>query len=179
MIYEPSDDTYLLIDSLPKNFAGMNVLEVGTGSGIIAEEMVKRGASWVLATDLDLEAALSAKSRGLEVIVSDLFSAFNHKALFDIIIFNPPYLPSDFWSDSMAWTGGSGGWELSYKFIMHAKDHLAPKGKIFIVLSSLTCDRVLRACADLGLSRYEVAFKEFFFEKLCVYEISRIDSKQE
>jgi len=170
LIYEPSDDTYLLMDSLPNNTKGMAVLEVGTGSGIIAEEIAKRGAPFVLATDVSFEAALSAKSRGLEVVVADLLSALNDRAVFDLVLFNPPYLPSSPRSNSEAWTGGIGGWELSFKFLAQAKYHTKPNGKILMVLSSLTSERILKGCADLGLAFERRACRDFFYESLCVYE---------
>lgn len=170
MIYEPSDDTYLLMDSLPADASGMAVLEIGTGSGIVAEEITKRGASFVLATDVDFEAALSAKSRGLEVVVADLLSALSDRALFDLVLFNPPYLPSSPSSDSQTWTGGVGGWELSLKFLAQARNYLMSDGKILMVLSSLTSERILKACAGLGLTFERRAFKDLFYERLCVYE---------
>lgn len=158
------------MDSLPADASGMAVLEVGTGSGVIAEEIAKRGASFVLATDIDFEAAVSAKSRGLEVVVADLLSELNEKALFDLVLFNPPYLPSSPESDSLAWTGGVGGWELSFKFLAQAKKHLRPGGRMLMVLSSLTSQRILDACAGLGLAFKRRASTDLFYERLCVYE---------
>jgi release factor glutamine methyltransferase len=73
---------------------------MGTGSGILAilaSEHTKR----VIATDINPHAlrcaSLNIKINGLnekiEVRQGDLFKSINANELFNLIIFNPPYLP--------------------------------------------------------------------------------------
>ena len=52
--YQPSDDTYLILDSLA-GYRGKSALEIGVGSGIILKELCKR-FSVVVGTDIDFNA---------------------------------------------------------------------------------------------------------------------------
>ena len=54
MVYEPSDDSFLLIDNLNIN-PGEKVLEIGTGSGIVAM-YASKVAGEVVATDINFNA---------------------------------------------------------------------------------------------------------------------------
>ena len=93
MIYEPAEDSYLLQEQL-KNFVkpGMKVLDMGTGSGIQAKTAKELGAE-VLAVDINEGCVEHVKNLEIDTIQSNLFSKVTGK--FDIIIFNPPYLPED------------------------------------------------------------------------------------
>jgi len=94
-IYPPSDDTFLLIDALE---VGHNtVLELGTGSGIVAIYCANKGAR-VTRTDINPHAARLARQNAEEngvditVVEADMFGGIRGR--FEIMIFNPPYLPS-------------------------------------------------------------------------------------
>jgi len=169
-IYPPSDDTFLLIDSLPRSLHNKSVLEVGTGSGTVAKTALEKGASSVLATDSSLDAAKTAKKLGIEVIVGDLLAFLNENAKFDLILFNPPYLASDK-ADSIRWTGGKGGWEISYKFVLQCKSHVKKGGRMILVASSLTNKALVRNIKRSGLSISTIKKKSFFFETLYTYSI--------
>src|SRR3989338_5362464 len=113
-VYEPTEDSFLLLGQI-KDYARGFVIEIGTGSGIIAIEAAKY-AYFVIATDINNEAlkharenAAKEKITNISFIHSDLFDYFskvNHGKIstvlkgiiaskFDLIIFNPPYLPKD------------------------------------------------------------------------------------
>ena len=93
MIYEPAEDSYLLQKQVKKFVRpGMKVLDIGTGSGILAETAKGLGAE-VLAVDVNSESVEYVKKGGINSIVSDLFSNVEDK--FNLITFNPPYLPQD------------------------------------------------------------------------------------
>ena len=65
----------------------------------------------------------------------------NIKGKFDLIIFNPPYLPRDKREDeesALSTTGGKKGYEILERFINQLKPHLNKDGKALIVFSSLT-----------------------------------------
>ena len=91
MIYEPSDDSFLL-QKYVKKYASGKVLDIGTGSGIQTLTALEN-TKYVLASDINLEAVKKVRTLGINVIKSDLFSSIKGK--FDLIIFNPPYLPED------------------------------------------------------------------------------------
>jgi HemK-related putative methylase len=91
-VYEPCDDTYLLMEAaLNEVHPTDSVLEIGTGCGVIAKRVAER-ARCVIATDKNPRAVENAKLNGVEAIMGDLFADLNSR--FDLIIFNPPYLPS-------------------------------------------------------------------------------------
>mgnify|MGYP001620192886 CR=1 FL=1 len=80
---------------------------MGSGSGILTETALKAGASEVAACDVDSEAIKVLKNNGINAIQSDLFSDIEGE--FDLIIFNPTYLPSDDREDVESSRATSGG----------------------------------------------------------------------
>ena len=92
-VYEPEEDSYLLIESI--KIEGRKVLDMGCGCGIVALHLAKNGCD-VVAVDLDKKAVentiKNAEMNGLKIrcFKSDLFENINEK--FDMIVFNPPYL---------------------------------------------------------------------------------------
>ncbi len=94
-IYEPAEDSYLLEKHVREEAYG-RVLDVGTGSGIQALAAASNSkVRDVTAVDVNPEAvsSLKGKNRKITVKQSDLFENVTGK--FNIIIFNPPYLPQD------------------------------------------------------------------------------------
>lgn len=170
MIYEPREDSYLLQKYVLK-FAKGKVLDMGTGSGVLAETALKKTKD-VLAADIDEKAVDHIKSKGIKVIKSDLFSNINGK--FDLIIFNPPYLPNDKQVKDIALDGGKKGYELLEKFLIQAKNYLNKDGKILIAFSSLTkknkVDKILK---ENGYSFECLETQKLFFEELYVYLVER------
>ncbi len=165
MIYQPREDSFLLQKHIEK-FVQENsrVLDMGTGSGIQALAALKKTKN-VLAVDIDDEAVAFAKNQGINSIKSDLFQ--NVKGKFDLIIFNPPYLPSDKRADDLAITGGKYGYEILERFFKDAKSYLTKDGKILFVFSNITGD------IEFILKNLNYEFKildqeSFFFEKIYV-----------
>ncbi len=136
MIYEPAEDS-LLLKKFIKKYASGRVLDMGTGSGILALEAMKY-SKHVEACDINKDAVEFAKSKGVRSYVSDLFSNVSGK--FDLIIFNPPYLPEDKYDKEKDTTGGKKGNETLIRFFKDARRFLNKNGKILIVASSLTPD---------------------------------------
>jgi len=159
MIYEPREDSFLL-QKFVKQFAKGKVLDVGTGSGIQALAALEN-TSDVLASDINPECVEFVKAKGVTAVVSDLFS--NISSTFDLIIFNPPYLPLDEREDSasaLSTTGGVKGSEVLERFLEQAKDFLNADGKILIVASSLTPD------VPALLKKYKYPYKVLDEEKI-------------
>jgi len=173
MIYEPSDDSFLIAEQLKKIAKGKSVLDIGSGSGILAKTAINAGASFVLAGDISEESVRFLKRNGINAIKSNLFSKIRKK--FDIIVFNPPYLPEDKREDKESrsiTTGGKRGDELILKFLRSAKKHLNEEGIVLLVLSSLTPrDRINRLLKKLNFSIKKLAEKSFFMEKIFVFKI--------
>jgi len=174
-MYEPKEDSILLLKHA-KELAKGRVLEIGTGSGIIANAVAKNpDVETVLAVDIDEESIEHCESyyqnKKLTFIVSDMLEKIEGK--FDCIVFNPPYLPQDKGIKDKALYGGQKGWEILGKFFSQAKDYLNKDGIILIVFSSLTDKKkVDEIINENGFSFKELERKHVFFEDLYVYSIS-------
>ncbi|RLE41532.1 hypothetical protein DRJ48_05375 [Candidatus Woesearchaeota archaeon] len=171
MVYEPREDSFLLLKYIKDYSKDKKVLDLGTGSGILAEEALKY-AKEVVAADIDEEAVFYAQKQlgnNVKVVCSDLFE--NIPGKFDLILFNPPYLPSSKYS-SVATDGGKQGHETIARFLASAKQHLNPGGVILMVFSSLTNkERVDQAIRLFKFKAKLLETKKLFFETLYLYEI--------
>ena len=145
-VYQPEADTYLLLDAVMGEVKpGDRVLEVGTGSGLIAAGLMNRVPT--VATDINPHAARCARETGVEVVRCNLFDAIRGK--FGLIIFNPPYLPTepheriDDWLE-YALDGGKTGRETIEQFASGISRVLADRGRILLLISSLTGPDAIR-----------------------------------
>ena len=176
-IYEPAEDTFLLAKAVKKLAIG-KILEIGTGSGYLANSAIK--AKSVLAVDINKDAIKHckkryAKNKKLTFAVSNLFS--NVKGQFDIIIFNPPYLPYDSREpeeSQLITTGGKHGYELLVKFILQSSSYLKENGKILVVFSSLTNkNKIDEAILQCLYEKKLIGEQKVPHEILYVYQIEK------
>ncbi|MDD5331276.1 MAG: methyltransferase [Candidatus Nanoarchaeia archaeon] len=162
MIYEPREDSFLL-GKFIKDYAKGKVLDMGCGSGYLALIALEKTKD-VLAADINPEAVNLCKKKGITAIVSDLFS--NIKGKFDLIIFNPPYLPEDPDEDSESKlvTTDNGVIE---RFLKEVKKYLSVNGKCLMVYSSLSVN-VPGLAKKNGLKFKILKEEPLFFENLYV-----------
>lgn len=139
-VYSPEADTILLLEAARAEVQpGDRVLEVGTGSGLIAAEIGR--IARVVATDISPHAVISARRDGVDVVRTDLFMGI--RGPFDLVLFNPPYLPTqpeermDDWLEH-ALDGGVSGRAVIERFARHVGDILVPDGRILLLISALT-----------------------------------------
>lgn len=174
-VYQPREDSYFLLGYIKKFSKGAKVLDMGTGTGIHAIGACKSGAEKVVAVDINPKAVelagKNAKKNECEIEVkkSDLFD--NVEGKFDLIVFNPPYLPLDQSFDNekirRAVFGGGTGKEVLIKFLFQAKRHLKKGGVILVLISSKTGkDGVLEEISDRGFQAELLGIKKLAFEKL-------------
>ena len=169
-IYEPGEDSYLMSDFLMKMKIDnkQEILEIGSGSGVQAQTLIKKGVAFenLVLSDIDKDAVGHLKKNFPEskVVLSDLFSDIKGK--FDIIIFNPPYLPVSCFDDKKDTTGGKKGSETINKFLCQAKKHLKKKGKVFLITSSLT-----RGIKWRSFDKKILSARKLFFERLYLWEL--------
>jgi len=140
-VYSPSEDTFLLAAAAVAEVRpGDQVIEVGTGSGYVAAQIRSRSASLVT-TEINPHAAAAAHARGIDVVRTDLVQGICGK--FDLVLFNPPYLPTecderiDDWFE-FALDGGPSGRSVIARFAQEIRHILAPGGRILLLISSLT-----------------------------------------
>ena len=169
-VFQPRSDTWMLADVLRTQTlpAGAAVLDMCTGSGALAVAAALRGARDVTAADVSRRALLcarvNARLNGARVRTrrGDLFAAVGD-ARYDVIVSNPPYLPSagDALPErgaSRAWEAGDDGRVLLDRICSEAPAHLRPGGLLLLVHSSVCGIRpTIGALAAAGLDADVVA----------------------
>jgi release factor glutamine methyltransferase len=125
----------------------------------------------VIATDINPQAVANATINGVEVIQGDLFCNLTQR--FDLIIFNPPYLPTDTnvpcdWL-TRAWDGGPAGREVILRFLTQVDRHLTNQGRVLMTISSITG---YREVTERMKEQFEIvrtlAERTIFFETLYI-----------
>ena len=171
-VYPPSEDTYLLRrtaveEARPDDTA----LEVGTGNGVVAKAL-KQHVDRVVATDINPSAVRKTHERGVPAVRTDLVAGID--ADFDLVVFNPPYLPStdDTPDDAMsqALGGGETGRETAERFLDEVRRVLAPEGRVLLVTSSLSGVEEFEQREGFHVER--VATERYFFEELVVLRLT-------
>lgn len=101
----PRDETEILVTraiELIKKHSLKDVLDIGTGSGCIACTIAKQTPATVLGVDISSDALRVALDNVTKLGInnravfrkSDLFSKVREEEKFDLIISNPPYIPT-------------------------------------------------------------------------------------
>jgi len=176
-VYQPAEDTQLLAETAVIHVeSGDRVLDVGTGSGFIASHVADETGASVLGSDLNPHACRQARAAGIPVVRADQLTPFRDGA-FDVVVFNPPYLPTDpdkEWDDWMeaALSGGQDGREVIEPFLADLRRVLAPDGDAFVLVSSVTgVDAVRDIARSNGLTTMEAADESHSYERLVVLHL--------
>ncbi|BBJ47302.1 methyltransferase [Streptomyces antimycoticus] len=158
-VYAPQHDTWLLTDALRRENIAEDtaVRDVGTGSGALAIAAARSGAGQVTAVDISplavATAWLRSRLEGLRIHVmrGDLLTSVADRR-FDLIVANPPYVPSPAArrGRAAAWNAGVDGRALLDQICRDAPPLLRPGGVLLLVHSALcgvegTVERLGRA----------------------------------
>jgi release factor glutamine methyltransferase len=150
----PRPETEILAElgwSYLANLHSPTALDFGTGTGCLAIALAaKNAAAKIVATDISAEALALAKenaarnnvSERIEFLQGDGFAALAKDFRFDLIISNPPYIPTaeietlqpevrDF-DPRGALDGGADGLDFYRMLAARAKTFLKPGGKIMV-----------------------------------------------
>lgn len=130
-----------LIDYLPKDFSGQDVLEIGPGSGLVSTFVGLRGAKSVTAADINPAAVENttlnfekARLQNARVLHSNVFQALQESDAFDSMIFNLPYHDGKVENDLERGVIDE-GYQAMQAFLAGAKQHLKQGGKLYVGFS--------------------------------------------
>jgi release factor glutamine methyltransferase len=174
-VYQPAEDSRLLAEAAVDHARG-RTLEVGTGSGWVAERIAAETDAEVVASDYNPAACRQARDRGVQVVRADLVAPF-HDGSLDTVAFNPPYLPTDpdnEWDDRMerALSGGESGREVIDPFLDTVGRVLRPGGRVLLLVSSLTgFDSVVARAEANGFAVSTVRQESYPFEVLSILRL--------
>jgi release factor glutamine methyltransferase len=143
-VFQPHPITKLLANSIEIK-PGDEVLEVGSGSGLIAITAAKLGAKQVYASDISDFACRATKYNSIlnglngemKVYKGDFFEPFQNQK-FDVIISNPPCMPfpkgATYINEglSLAVNGGEDGIDSTIQFLNEVHKYLKSNGCIYL-----------------------------------------------
>ncbi len=160
-----------LIHALP-NLAGKTVLDLGTGSGVLAIYAARDGAKSVTAIDIQPEAVENARENisrygcgdRIEILQSDLFS--NVDGAFDIIIANLPFMVLSYVLNHVAT-------DTYRRFFADVEAHLTKQGKAYVTFASWGDRKTLEEMIQSTQLKSRMATEYFDSKEWYVYELSR------
>ena len=189
-VYEPAEDTFQILDTI-KISPKQKVFEPGTGCGIIALHCAYLGAD-VVCSDINPYAIELAQKNlitnkklligNVDIRYGDLFSVLRSKELFDVIIFNPPYLPTSAnervgktgWFD-IATDGGHTGLEIIKRFLENVENYFTTTGKVYLLISSLSeKEKICQIFSNSNLKYKIESKKRYDDEFLYIYCLKKM-----
>ena len=183
-VYVPAEDSYLLADNLDIK-EGQSVLEIGTGSGIVAM-YASRLTDSITVTDINFDACLLAEKNfndngieNVEILFGNMFEPVKDRK-FDVILFNTPYLPTEddeVLDDTInyAFDGGLNGRKVIDVFLDEVGNHLNDGGIVQMIQSSLSGnEETLDRFDEMGFIAEIAASEHFFFEDITLINAYRI-----
>ena len=183
-VYVPAEDSYLLAENLEIK-EGQSVLEIGTGSGIVAM-YASRLTDKITVSDINFDACELARKNfeannieNIEILFGNMFEPVE-KRKFDVILFNTPYLPTE--DDEViddtinyAFDGGLNGRKVIDLFLNEVGDHLNDRGIVQMIQSSLSGnEETLEKLDNLGFIAEIKASEHFFFEDITLINAYKI-----
>ena len=167
------------IDGL--DLKGKRVLDVGTGTGILALAAARAGAQEVVAADINPNAARNAnenaRANGLGDRVmglcSNLLAALAPRPLFDVILSSPPKHagePRDL--TDRGWHAGPAFRDVADLFDQ-ARERLKPDGRLYVMVSSDSDLDLFGKRIDEAGFRAKLAHEySIFIESFIIYELT-------
>ena len=170
----PRPETELLVESVVKaakilkQEGEVKVLDIGTGSGaIIVSVLTELPKAKGVGVDISIEALKTAKENAelqqlqgrVGFVHSDLFSRIPPDKKFDIIVSNPPYIPSGTIAElapdvqqepRSALDGGKDGLDFYRRIIREAQDHMEKDGLLALEIGYDQGKAVTELCHTAG-----------------------------
>lgn len=173
----PRQDTETLVELVLKDYKGKQpeVLDLCTGSGCIAISLAKLGGfDHVTAVDISREALKVAERNvgellgegKITLIESDLFVSIEEQKKFDVIVSNPPYIPTKIieglqpevrdHEPMLALDGKEDGLYFYRKLALESRPHLAPGGAVYFEIGYDQGEAVSGLLKDAGFGEIQV-----------------------
>ncbi|HER44157.1 MAG TPA: peptide chain release factor N(5)-glutamine methyltransferase [Candidatus Eisenbacteria bacterium] len=178
-VFIPRPETELLVEWVEEAFdgeRGARFIEFGVGSGVIAGSLARRHPGWRgFAFDKSKEAVALSKENlerleigkeRVSVFAADGFEAVSAAGAFDLLVANPPYIPTgsigalqrevSLYENRAALDGGADG--LSFYPLLAASGRriLRPGGMIALEIGDGQGGRVFRILEEAGFERIDV-----------------------
>lgn len=168
-VLTPRMETEILVElvlAVQKEYKNCSILDIGTGSGAIAISLAKNSDAEVTAVDISKDALAVATSNAkkigvnIEFLHSNLFDGLKRKRKFDIIVSNPPYIPTAeiekldkhvrTCDPILALDGGQDGLDFYREIISQSKDRLNPDGQVFFEIGKGQASAVRKLLRENG-----------------------------
>ncbi len=167
------------IDAL--DLVGKHVVDIGTGSGILALAAARAGALSVVAVDINPNAALNASENArangfgdrIVGVCSNLLAALAPRPLFDVILSSPPKHAGE--PKNLAdrgWKAGPAYRDVAALFDQ-ARERLRPGGRIYVMVSSDSDLDLFGKLIDKAGFRAKLAHEySILIESFIIYELA-------
>ncbi|KAI9506284.1 HemK methyltransferase member 2 [Coemansia spiralis] len=193
-VYEPAEDTYLLLDALESDQADLQDLkpticvEIGSGSGCVSAflgQVLDPNSALILSTDINPAAAMATQETALintkhrsffaqccTRFVQALDSRICGKV--DVLLFNPPYVVTpaeeiDCTAEASAWAGGKDGRRVLDILLPSVSRLLAPSGRFYlVVIEQNKPDEIIALLGQDGLTGERVLSRKAGREHLSI-----------
>ncbi|XP_029667625.1 methyltransferase N6AMT1 [Formica exsecta] len=174
-VYDPSEDSYLLIDALEADLEILHAmkpvicLEIGSGSGIVITGLamaLKRYNAHCIAIDINPDACRATKRTSLvnsvdiDVLHMNLLDCIQIRYTFDVILFNPPYVVTEYEEvlDNRlifkTWAGGKNGRQVMEQIFTTIPKILSDSGLFYlVVIKENDPEYILSVFQKLGIKK--------------------------
>ncbi|KAG5313726.1 HEMK2 methyltransferase, partial [Acromyrmex insinuator] len=195
-VYEPSEDSYLLVDALEADLEILHAmkpricLEIGSGSGIVITALamaLKRHNVQFIAIDINPDACRATRRTSLinsvdvDILQMNLLDCIRIKYTFDIILFNPPYVVTEYnevIDDRLVfktWAGGKNGRQVMEQVFTIIPKILSDAGLFYlVVIKENDPEYILSAFKKLNMSGEIVHERKVRGEHLYVLRFCKV-----
>ncbi|NWX10320.1 HEMK2 methyltransferase, partial [Caloenas nicobarica] len=195
-VYEPAEDTFLLLDALEQDAARLRearveiCLEIGCGSGVVsaflASSIIGSSALYIC-TDINPMAAYCTVETALlnnvhlQPVITDLVEGLSPRlnGEVDLLVFNPPYVvtPSEEVEShgiEASWAGGKKGREVMDRVFPLVPDLLSAGGLFYLVtIKENNPDEILETMKKCGLEGTRVLSRQAGQEILTILKFKK------